>query len=130
MKSAVVATLLTLAMVLAPAAASARQPMDLNAVISGIASVEFYDQADEVSNSPSVRIIRLSTLAGARQSAARLEQIIESRTKARAIHYLQRNVQLNWTAMHVLKYSGVTLDQIIYLSVASDGAAILYADDL
>ena len=32
--------------------------------------------------------------------------------------------------MHVLKYSGVTLEQIVYLSVASDGAAILYADDL
>ena len=130
MKPAFVAILLTLALVLNPAAASARQPMDLNAVIAGIATVEFYNQADELSDSPSVRIIRLSSLAGARQSAARLEQVIETRTRARAIQYLQRHVKLNWTAMHVLKYSGVTLDQIVYLSVASDGAAILYADDL
>ena len=130
MKPAFVAILLTLGLVLNPAAASARQPMDLNAVIAGIATVEFYNQADELSDSPSVRIIRLSSLAGARQSAARLEQVIETRTRARAIQYLQRHVKLNWTAMHVLKYSGVTLDQIVYLSVASDGAAILYADDL
>ena len=130
MKPAFVAILLTLALVLDPAAASARQPMDLNAVIAGIATVEFYNQADELSDSPSVRIIRLSTLAGARRGAARLEQVIETRTRARAIQYLQRHVKLNWTAMHVLKYSGVTLEQIVYLSVASDGAAILYADDL
>ena len=130
MKPAFVAALLTLALVLNPAAASARQPMDLNAVIAGIATVEFYNQADELSDSPSVRIIRLSSLAGARQNAARLEQVIETRTRARAIQYLQRHIKLNWTAMHVLKYSGVTLDQIVYLSVASDGAAILYADDL
>lgn len=130
MKAALVAILLTLALVLAPAAASARQPMDLNAVIAGIATVEFYNQVDDLRDSASVRIVRLSTLAGARQSAARLHEVEDTRTKARAIRYLQRTLTLNWTGMHALKYSGVTLDQIVYLSVASDGAAILYADDL
>ena len=130
MKSALAATMLTLALVLAPATAWARQPADMNAVIAGIATVEFYNQVDELRDSASVRIVRLSTLAGARQSAARLHQLEETHSKARAIRYLQRTLTLNWTGMHVLKYSGVTLDQIVYLSVASDGASILYADDL
>ena len=130
MKPAFVAILLTVALVLAPAAAFARQPADMNAVIAGIATVEFYNQVDELRDSASVRIVRLSTLAGARKGAARLHQLEETHSKARAIRYLQRTLTLNWTGMHALKYSGVTLDQIVYLSVASDGAAILYADDL
>jgi hypothetical protein len=130
MKPAFVALVLALAMGLAPSVASARQPADMNAVIAGIATVEFYNQVDDLRDSASVRIVRLSTLAGARQSAARLHEVEETHGKARAIRYLQRTLTLNWTGMHALKYSGVSLDQIVYLSVASDGAAILYADDL
>jgi hypothetical protein len=113
------------ALMAAPALA---QFMDINTIIAGIGSSEFLDDAQDASNAAGLRVVRLSSLAGAEQSASRLYAAIE--LKERDVRYLQANLVINPMAMSAIRNSGVTLDQIVSLDVAGDGGGVLYANDL
>jgi hypothetical protein len=125
MKFRFVAAFAAAALVAAPALA---QFMDINAIIAGIGSSEFLDDAQDASNAAGLRVVRLSSLAGAEQSASRLYAAIE--LKERDVRYLQANLVINPMAMSAIRNSGVTLDQIVSLDVAGDGGGVLYANDL
>jgi hypothetical protein len=125
MKFRFVAAFAAAAMMAAPALA---QFMDINTIIAGIGSSEFLDDAQDASNAAGLRVVRLSSLAGAEQSASRLYAAIE--LKERDVRYLQANLVINPMAMSAIRNSGVTLDQIVSLDVAGDGGGVLYANDL
>lgn len=125
MKFRFVAAFAAAALVAAPAFA---QFMDINTIIAGIGSSEFLDDAQRASDAAGLRVVRLSSLAGAEQSAARLYAAID--LKERDVHYLQGNLVINPMAMSAIRNSGVTLDQIVSLDVSGDGGGVLYANDL
>ena len=125
MKFRFVAAFAAAALVAAPAFA---QFMDINTIIAGIGSSEFLDDAQDASNAAGLRVVRLSSLAGAEQSASRLYAAID--LKERDVRYLQANLVINPMAMSAIRNAGVTLDQIVSLDVAGDGGGVLYANDL
>jgi hypothetical protein len=127
MKSKLVAVLLTLVLVLGPGGALA-QFMDLNSIISGIGSTRYLKDAGRVDGASSVRVVRLSSLAGAERMAERLATA-ES-IKARDIDYLRANLANNPIAVTAIRNFGFTLDDIVSLTLAGDGSAVLFADDL
>jgi hypothetical protein len=104
------------------------QFMDINTIISGIGDRQFLRDAQRADDAAGLRVVRLSTLAGAEQSASRLYAAIE--LKQQDIRYLQSNLVINPLAMMVIRNSGVTLEQIVSLDVAGDGGGVLYANDL
>ena len=125
MKFRFVAAFAAVAMMAAPAFA---QFMDINSIIAGIGSSKFLDDAQQASDAAGLRVVRLSSLAGAEHSAARLYAAID--LKERDVRYLQGNLVINPMAMSAIRNSGVTLDQIVSLDVAGDGGGVLYANDL
>jgi hypothetical protein len=104
------------------------QFMDINTIISGFGDRQFLRDAQRADDAAGLRVVRLSTLAGAEQSASRLYAAIE--LKQQDIRYLQSNLVINPLAMMVIRNSGVTLEQIVSLDVAGDGGGVLYANDL
>lgn len=104
------------------------QSMDINTILNGIGSSSFLTAASKVHSASSVRVVRMSTLAAAERSAARIKSVVAR--KARDIDYLRSGLVLNPSAITAIKYSGVSLDQIVSLHMSGDGAAVLYADDL
>jgi hypothetical protein len=125
MKFRFAAALAAAALMASPALA---QYMDINSIIDGIGSSEFLDDAQAASDAAGLRVVRLSSLAGAEQSAARLYAAID--LKQRDVYYLQGNLIINPMAMSAIRNSGVSLDQIVSLDVAGDGGGVLYANDL
>ncbi len=107
---------------------SVAQFMDINSIIAEIGSTEFLDDAADVDGASAVRVVRLSSLAGARQSAGRLANARS--LKARNIDYLQGSLIINPIAVTAIRNANVGLDQIVSLSMSGDGAAVLFADDL
>lgn len=120
---ALAATLLMAAPQLAHA-----QFMDINTIISGIGGSKFLRAAERADDAAGLRVVRLSTLAGAERSASRLFAAIE--LKERDVHYLQANLVINPMAMSAIRNSGVTLDQIVSADISGDGGGVLYANDL
>jgi hypothetical protein len=110
-----------------PGAAMA-QHMDINELISGIGGSDFLKAVERVDSSPAVRVVRLSTLAGADAAAARVADAVAG--KPRDINYLHARLVINPIALSAIRNAGVELDQIVTLYVPGDGAAVLYADDL
>jgi hypothetical protein len=104
------------------------QSMDINTILNGIGSSSFLTAASKVHSASSVRVVRMSTLAAAERSAARIKSVVAR--KARDIDYLHSGLVLNPSAITAIKYSGVSLDQIVSLHMSGDGAAVLYADDV
>jgi hypothetical protein len=104
------------------------QSMDINTILNGIGSSSFLTAASKVHSASSVRVVRMSTLAAAERSAARIKSVVAR--KARDIDYLRSGLVLNPSAITAIKYSGVSLDQIVSLHMSGDGAAVLYADDV
>jgi hypothetical protein len=104
------------------------QFMSISSIISGIGGAEFYRDAERADSASGLRVVRLSTLAGAERSAARLYATVDR--KQRAVHYLQSNLVINPMAMAAIRGEGVSLDQIVSLDVAGDGGGVLYANDL
>lgn len=104
------------------------QSMDINTILNGIGSSSFLTAASKVHSASSVRVVRMSTLAAAERSAARIKSVVAR--KARNIDYLRSGLVLNPSAITAIKYSGVSLDQIVSLHMSGDGAAVLYADDV
>lgn len=118
-----------LAVILAAAPISAlAQFMDINTIVSGIGGSRFLHDAANVDDASSVRVVRLSTLGGAEQSAGRVGAIVEQ--KSRDIDYLHGSLIINPVAMFAIRNSGVALGDIISLQLEGDGGATLYANDL
>lgn len=126
MKSRFAALAAALLMV-APQVALA-QFMDFNAIISGIGGTRFLRDAERADSAAGLRVVRLSTLAGAEQNAARLYSALD--LKERDIRFLQANLVINPLAMRAIRNSGVSLEQIVSLQVSGDGGGVLYANDL
>lgn len=104
------------------------QYMDINAIISGIGGSRFLRDAERADSAPGLRVVRLSTLAGAQMNAARLHAAVE--LKESDIRFLHSNLVINPFAMTAIRNAGVALDQIVSLHVSGDGGGVLYADDL
>lgn len=104
------------------------QFMDINEIISGIGGTKFLRDAERADSAPGLRVVRLSSLAGAEQNAARLYAAIE--LKERDIRFLQSNLVINPFAMRAIRNSNVSLEQIVSLQVSRDGGGVLYANDL
>lgn len=121
------AALAAVVLMAAPQVALA-QFMDINTIISGIGGSKFLRDAERADDAAGLRVVRLSTLAGAQQSAGSLYAAID--LKERDIRYLQGNLVINPLAMSVIRRSGVSLEQIVSLDVARDGGGVLYANDL
>ena len=127
MKSKLVAVSLVLMLAMGPGRALA-QFMDMNEIISGIGSVRYLKDAGKVDSASSVRVVRLSSLAGAERMAGRLATAESS--QHRAIDYLRGNLASNPIAVTAIRNFGFTLDNIVSLTLAGDGSAVLFADDL
>lgn len=121
-------TVLAAVLMMAAPQVALAQFMDINAIISGIGGTEFLRDAARADDASGLRVVRLSTLAGAEQSASRLHEAID--LKERDIRYLQGNLVINPIAMIAIRNSGVSLEQIVSLDVAGDGGGVLYANDL
>ena len=104
------------------------QFMDINVIISGIGNSKFLRSAERADDAAGLRVVRLSTLAGAQQSAARLYSAIE--LKSRDVGYLQSNLVINPMALTAIRNAGVTLNQIVSADISGDGGGVLYANDL
>lgn len=119
---------LMVALALLAAAPAQAQTMDINSILNGIGDTRFLKAVSRVHSAPSVRVVRMSTLAGAERSRERVKRVVA--LKARDVYYLQSALVLNPSARTAIKYSGVGLDQIISLHMSGDRAVVLYADDL
>ena len=75
-----------------------------------------------------VRVVRLSTLAGADAAAGRLSDVMN--LKSDDLQYLQSALVINPMTRVALNGAGVSLDQIVSVEMAGDSAAIIYANDL
>lgn len=119
---------LVMALTLAVSGPAQAQSMDINSILNGIGGSSFLKAASRVHSASSVRVVRMSTLAAAQRSAARIKSVVA--LKARDIDYLHSGLVLNPSAITAIKYSGVSLDQIVSLHMSGDRAVVLYADDL
>ena len=124
MKAFLAASLFTLFSV-APTSA---QFMDVNSLVAGIGGIDFLKAVERIDSAPDVRVVRLSTLAGAEAAQDRLEEAVAG--KPRDINYLRGSILLNPIAVSAIRNEGVHIDQIVTLLVSNDGAAVLFADDL
>ena len=122
------ASLLLIAGLYAVPGAAQAQFMDMNSIVSSIGSRDYLDAVERLGSTSDVRVVRLSTLAGAAQSRERLARLVAG--KPRDIDYLQSTVRLNRLAVWAVRNAGVGIEQIVALSVSGDGAAVLFADDL
>lgn len=125
MKPMLAAALAVLALGATPALA---QFADVNSLVQSIGSNQFSRAADKVSGASSARVEKISTLLGASssvQSLVRAETLYE-----RDLSILHRNLMINPIVMQAIRGSGVEVNQIVALTLDSEGSAILYADDL
>lgn len=127
MKSRFVAALATALVMAAPQLAQA-QFMDIVQIIGGIGGTKFLRDADRASDASGLRVVRLSSLAGAELNAGRMG--IAREMKALDIAYLQGNLILNPMAMTAIRNSGYILEQMVSVDIARDGGGVIYADDL
>jgi hypothetical protein len=104
------------------------QFMDINAIISGIGSLEYLDEASRADDASDLRVVRLSSLAGAEMNAARLQRAVA--LKWRAVGYLQSNLVINPQAMTSIRNAGFSVEQIVSVHVSGDGGGVMYANDL
>ncbi|WP_055045231.1 hypothetical protein [Devosia sp. A16] len=127
MKFRFVAALAAGLLMAAPQLAQA-QSMDIVRIIGGIGGSEFLHDAGRADSAAGLRVVRLSTLAGAQMNADLLARALQ--VKQRDVGYLQSNLVINPLAMSAIRNSGVSLDQIVSIDLAGDGGGVLYADDL
>lgn len=125
MKLKFVATLAVMAFAATPALA---QFTDATSIIGSIGKNQFMRAAGKVDGATSARVVRLSTFMGASSARSRLDRAED--TYARRLAYLRGNLMLNPFAMQAIRAAGFSVDDIVALTLDSDGSAILYADDL
>lgn len=104
------------------------QNMDIVQIISGIGGSEFLHDAGNADDATGLRVVRLSSLAGAQMNAGLLERSLE--LKQRDVYFLRGNLVINPLAMSEIRDSGFSLDQIVSIDLAGDGGGVLYANDL
>jgi hypothetical protein len=126
MKSLLTAALLVGAM--ATATPVLAQMMSASQIVGSIGSSEFLESAMRVSSASSARVVRISTFMGASRAGDRMAS--SRSTYSSDLDYLHSNLVQSPTAMHAIRSSGFSVDDIVALTVDSSGAAILYADDL
>ena len=117
-----------LAIVLSLPAAALAQSWDANEVVASIAGSDFLSGAEYADSMASIRVIRLSTLAGAENVVDRLEAARD--IKERDIRYLQSQLRQNFAARVAMNGAGVTLDQIVAIYSTDRRVGVIYADDL
>lgn len=127
MKSRFAAALAATLLMAVPQLALA-QYMDINSIVAGIGNSKFLRDAERADGAAGLRVVRLSSLAGAQQAAARLARAVD--LKERDIRYLQSNLAINPMAMTVIRYSGSSLDQIVSIDLGSDGGGVIFSNDL
>lgn len=121
-----VAALLVLS--LAGAAPAKAQYVDVNTLIGSIGGAAFHDAAYRVDSASSAQVVRISSFAGADAAAGRLAE--RESASSEALDFLHGNLRLNPMAMSAVRGAGVSVDQVVAIFMPSDGAAILYVDDL
>lgn len=104
------------------------QSMDIVSIIGGLGDSEFLRDASNADDATGLRVVRLSSLAGAEMNADLLAQTLE--LKQHDVDYLHGNLIINPLAMSVIRNSGVSLDQIVSIDLAGDGGGVIYANDL
>lgn len=104
------------------------QYMDINTIIAGIGGSKFLRDAERADSASGLRVVRLSTLAGAELNASRLYAAVEM--KERDIRFLHSNLVINPLAMGAIRNAGVSLDQIVSVEVYGDGGGVMFANDL
>lgn len=117
-----------LALGLLAATPALAQPTDINAIIGSIGKSEFLDAASDVDGASSARVVRLSTFLGASGAADRLARA--EAIYGRDLDFLHSRLVISPIAMQAIRASGFTVNEIVALSLDSEGSAILYADDL
>jgi ABC-type multidrug transport system fused ATPase/permease subunit len=100
----------------------------VNDIIQSIGTNQFIRAVGKVSGASSARVEKLSTFLGASTAGQRL--VRAETLHERGIARLHRNLMQSPIAMQAIRASGVEVNQIIALTLDSDGSAILYADDL
>lgn len=121
------ALVLGLGLLAVPGGANA-QPMDITSIVGGIGGGDFLESVEKLDSAASVRVVRLSTLAGAEQSRERLWRTVAA--KPRDIDYLHSTIILNYAARWAVRNAGMDVGQIVSVMATGDGAAVLFADDL
>lgn len=126
MKHNLAATLALLALAATPALAA--QFTDANAIVGSIGKSQFMRAAGQVDGASSVRVEKLSTFMGA--SGARDKLALAETIYERDLDYLHRNLMMNPIATQAIRAAGFEINDIVALSLDSEGSAILYADDV
>lgn len=116
------------ALVIGLPGATFAQHMDINAIIAGIGGPDFLKAAEKVDTAATVRVVRLSTLAGADAAAGRLSDVED--LKSEDLEYLHANLYLNPMARMAIRNAGLDIGQIVALELPPDNAATVYANDL
>jgi hypothetical protein len=117
-----------LAVTLSLPGAALAQSWDANEVVSSIAGSEFLSAAEYADSMASIRVVRLSTLAGADNVVDRLA--VARDIKERDIRYLQSQLRQNFFARVAMNGAGVTVEQIVAIYAADRRSGVIYADDL
>lgn len=121
--------LLTLTMLAASTGGALAQTVStVGNLASTIRFGDLYDQIEGLRHPITVRVTRVSSLAGVRISGERLDRAIAQREGA--LHSLRRAVRRSRQAMRVLEIHGHTPDQVIWVvGDADDRTAMLFVDD-
>jgi hypothetical protein len=122
------AVALAAALLVAVPQVAVAQHMDINTVINSIGGSKFLRDAGRADGASGLRVVRLSTLAGAEQNASRLWSAVE--LKARDVQYLRSNLVLNPWAMSAIRGAGFGVRDIVAIDMAGDGGGVIYANDL
>jgi hypothetical protein len=110
-----------------PGAALA-QSWDANEVVSSIAGRQFLSATEYADSMASIRVVRLSSLAGADNVVDRLAEARD--IKASDIRYLQSQLRQNFFARVAMNGAGVDVEQIVAIWAADRRSGVIYADDL
>ena len=110
-----------------PGAALA-QSWDANEVVASIAGRQFLSAAEYADSMASIRVVRLSSLAGADNVVDRLAEARD--IKASDIRYLQSQLRQNFFARVAMNGAGVDVEQIVAIWAADRRSGVIYADDL
>ena len=108
--------------------ASLAQSWDANEVVSSIAGRQFLSATEYADSMASIRVVRLSSLAGADNVVDRLAEARD--IKASDIRYLQSQLRQNFFARVAMNGAGVDVEQIVAIWAADRRSGVIYADDL
>ena len=117
-----------LAICLSLPGAALAQSWDANEVVASIAGIEFLSATEYADSMASIRVVRLSSLAGAENVVDRLAAARD--IKERDIRYLQSQLRQNFFARVAMNGAGVDVEQIVAIFAEYRSSGVIYADDL